>query len=217
MKKIVTIMLSCVLLFGMTACGNSNSNNNNNSSNDNGENSNGANTENVSDNNDSGAAKYFKMFSGGTYHMKAKMVGGGVETTMEMYMKGDKWATLTEMGGMSNKMILKDHKMYIVNNEAKTVMVSNTTPSLEKRSGIETDGMTLTGSGKAEFNGKNLPYEEYSNNMGSKVQYFLDGDKLAGIRNINDEMSIDIVILVLDQNVPDSIFDVPGNYQKIEY
>jgi hypothetical protein len=217
MKKTVTIILSCILLFGITACGGSGSGNNNNSTNDGNENSNNAGTENAGFNNDGAAAKYFNMFSGGTYHMKAKMVGGGMESTMETYMKDDKWAALMAMEGNTGKMVSKDNKFYIINDDAKTVMISKTTPSSGNSGGIETAGMTFTGSGTAMFNGKNLPYEEYSDGEGNKAQYFLDGDKLAGIRNINEEMTMDIIILVLDQDVPDSVFDIPGNYQKIEY
>ena len=213
MRKTVTIILSCVLLFGITACGNSSSSNNNSSN----ENSNDANAENSSCNSDSGAAKYFNIFSGGTYHLKAKMVGGGMSSTMETYMKGDQWAALMEMEGGSSKMVRKDNKFYIISDEAKTVMISKSTPPTGNSGGIETNGMTRTGSGTALFNGKNLSYEEYSNSDGFKAQYFLDGGKLAGIRNVHEEMTMDIIILVLDQDVPDSVFDVPSNYQKIEY
>ena len=212
MKKSVKIILWSILVFGITACGGKSNNNTNDS------NENSANTENVSNGNDSGAAKYFKMFSDGTYHMKAKMLGSGMESTVETYMKDGICAIVTEMQGISGKMILKDNKLYIINDETKMVMVSKTTPASKTiESGIKTAGMTHTGSGKAEFAGKNLPYDEYSNKEGNKAQYFLDGGKLAGIRTINDEMSIDIIILVLDQDVPDKVFDVPSSYQKIEY
>ena len=215
MKKVFNfnVLVAIILLFGTVACGNSNSSNNSANDSSSANSDENSNITSVSCGNDSGAAKYFKMFSGGTYHMKAKMVGGGVESTMEMYIKDGNMANFTEMG----KMILKDNKMYIISDEAKTVMVSNTTPSASIGGGIETDGMTLTGSGKDEFDGKNLPYEEYSDGEGNKARYFLDGDKLAGIRNINDEMTIDVIVLVLDQNVPDSAFDVPSGYKKIEY
>ena len=77
--------------------------------------------------------------------------------------------------------------------------------------------MSKTGDGTAEFNGKNYSYEEYSNDEGDKVWYFMDGKDLVGIRNINDGVNIDIIILAIDQNVPNNIFDVPTGYQVNEF
>lgn len=81
---------------------------------------------------------------------------------------------------------------------------------------VKTDGMKPTGSGTAKFDGKDLPYEEYSDAEGNKVQFFLDGNKLAGIRNVlKGGQTADITILVLDQNVPANMFDIPGDYKQI--
>ena len=82
---------------------------------------------------------------------------------------------------------------------------------------VRTAGMIVTGSGTARFNGKNLPYEEYSTRGSDvKVQLFLDGNNLAGMRTITGENTIDMIILALDQNVPNNVFDIPTGYQKIE-
>lgn len=161
------------------------------------------------------ASSFFGMFSSGTYHMKAKMVGdGGIETTMESFVKGDLMANTVEMGGEETKMILRDNKMYIVNDRDKTVM---TLPMMDGMADdtVKTDGMNITGSGTAVFNGKNLPYEEYSDGEGSKAQYFMDGNNLAGIRTITSGSNVDLIILVLDQNVPGNVFDIPSGYQEM--
>ena len=211
MKIVLRTVLSCFLIVGMATCGSRNKNSNTEES------SQEVNTEMSSD--DNGAAKYFNIFNGGKYHLKAKMVGNGKATDMEMYLNDKNMATIIEMEGLKMKNITKDSKMYMVNDAAKTVMITKIPQSSSENVSIKTEGMTLTDSGTAEFNGKMLPYKEYSNinQEGFKTQYFLDGDKLAGIRNIIPEMTMDIIVIELDENVPDSVFDIPSNYQKMEF
>ena len=166
------------------------------------------------------AEEFFNIFASGNYHMKAKMVGDdGYESTMESYYKNGMVATHTEMGGESSRMIHRDGKMYIIMDAEKMYMVYDTPEVSGTSSGdaIETEGMTRTGSGTDEFNGKNLSYEEYSDGEGNKAQYFMDGSNLAGIRNIFDGGKIDIIILVLDKNVPDSVFEIPSGYEKVGF
>ncbi|MCL1864949.1 MAG: DUF4412 domain-containing protein [Spirochaetes bacterium] len=168
----------------------------------------------TSDGADGKAGSFFKMFSSGTYHMKAKMAGGGMGIEMESFVKGGDSATIMKVIGQNTRMVSKDKKMYMINDSAKTVTVIPVqTGSSEDP--IKTDGMKLTGSGTAKFNGKDLPYEEYSDGKGNKVQYFLDGSKLAGIRNIINSKTVDIVILVLDQDVPAGVFDIPSGYKQV--
>jgi hypothetical protein len=75
----------------------------------------------------------------------------------------------------------------------------------------------MTGSGTARFNGKNLPYEEYSaKGSDVKFQFFLDGNKPAGFRTIAGKETFDTIILALDQNVPNNVFEIPSGYRKVE-
>jgi len=163
-------------------------------------------------------AAFFKMFSGKNYHLKAKSTFSGRDVIVETFIKDDMIATAGETGGMSYRSIKRDNKVYVINDQAKTVMVmpisasSGNTPEEP----VRTDGMLLTSSGIAQFNGKNLPYEEYSSTGSDvKIQLFLDGKKLAGIRTISGKTTIDMIILALDQKVPNSVFEIPVGYQRI--
>ena len=160
------------------------------------------------------AEAFFKIFASGTYHMKARMSGAdGTTTDMESYVKGGMMATIVTAQGQSSRMIFKDNKMYMIMDSAKMIMVMPATDKTEA-GGVQTSDMKLTSSGTAVFGGKSLPYEEYKDPDGDRAQYFLDGNKLAGIRNIMDGgETIDIVISVLDQNVPGNAFDIPTGYQ----
>ena len=143
-------------------------------------------------------------------------IEGGKEMVTEYFFKDNMWTTLTGASGMSIRSIQRDKKVYNVIDEQRTVMVSPVTGSSyeEPKHGV----MIATGSGIAQFNGKNLPYDEYSI-MGIsdfKQQFFIDGNKLIGIRNITGKTKLDQIILVLDQNVPNSVFEIPAGYKKID-
>jgi len=210
MKKFLSLILIGMLCFTLVGCGNTD-NNNDNGNNNNNQNNNGGNK-----NEETGAAKFFNIFKSNNYHMKAKMVVEGQEMVIESYYKDGKAAVLMESSTGKVKMLFRDDKMYIINDDEKSMTVMAGTNS-EDDNQIETDGMTKTGSGKADFNGKNYSYEEYSNEDGEKMWYFMHGNDLVGIRNFNDGGNIDMIILAIDQKVPNNIFDVPTGYKKTEY
>ena len=161
------------------------------------------------------ADAFFKIFESGNYHMKAKIIGGDAAGDMETHVKGDMMATTMTAQGQTSRMIFRDNKMYMIMDSMKMIMVMPATNKSDA-GGVNTAGMKLTGSGTAVFNGKSLPYEEYRDPQGSRVQYFLDGNKLAGIRNIEGGKTVDMVIIVLDQNVPANVFTVPSTGYQVQ-
>jgi hypothetical protein len=199
MKKLLIITLALSMLLSFAACGK------------------GSNKVSAAMGANGGgkAEPFLTIFSSGTYHMKARTAGSGVETTMETYVQGELMATVMEAGGESSRMILRDNTAYIINDAEKTVMSIPSAGSNRPGEPVQASGMILTGSGTAEFNGKNLFYEEYADEDGNKAQYFLDGDNLAGIRNIIGEGIFDVIILALDQNIPANVFDIPSGYQQL--
>ena len=159
--------------------------------------------------------KYFSELSSGFYHMKIKMSGlPGMNGEMEIYAKDGLQAMRveSELGAMrvvhrDNKVysIIESQKMYIVTDIAKAVNTGR----------IVTEGMNYLGSGAAEFNGRNLPYDEYTNKDGYKMRLFTDGGRLAGIQNIAEETVVEIIIFVMDKDIPDGVFEIPSDYQEI--
>ena len=155
---------------------------------------------------------YFKTLSSGNFHMKAKMKMGNTETTIETYVKGESTASVISAQGETSRVIQKDKKMYTIIDSAKMVIVTAMNNAPDPGS-VKTNGMRFTGSGTAGFNGKNLPYDEYSGANNVKVQIFTDGNSLAGIRNtVSGQNSVDLIILALDQNIPNNVFDIPSGY-----
>ena len=162
---------------------------------------------------------FFSMFDGKNYHMKAKSTIEGREIIVETYTKGNMTASVSETMGMATRTVFRDNMMYVIMDTTRTVMVYPATASTAPEEPIRTTGLVMTGSGTARFDGRNLPYEEYSLSTeegGVKTQWFLDGNNLAGLRTITSQMTIDMVILALDQNVPNSVFEIPAGYQRVD-
>jgi hypothetical protein len=173
------------------------------------------------------AGAFFNVFDGKNYHMKTKTIipGSGMEVIGETFIKGDMMATVSEAMGMTTRSVMRNGMMYVIYDAMKTVMVmpipvSSGNPSEEP---IRTAGLIFTGSGTARFDGRNLPYDEYSLSLdegNAKSQWFLDGNSLAGIRTIvsvgRETETIDMVILELNQNVPNNVFEIPDEYQIME-
>ena len=160
----------------------------------------------------------FKLFSGGNYHMKAAMWAAGMPaTTFETYIKDGKMASISTSQNNTTRIINKDKKTYMIMDAEKMVMVM---PLQEQnQAGTETGNMKYVSSGTADFRGKTLPYEEYTDAKAAaetKVRYFFDGTKLAGIRTIAQGVTMDMEILALDQNVPATVFDIPAAYQVMD-
>ena len=167
---------------------------------------------------------FFNIFDSKNYHMKTRTNVQGMEMIQETFIKGDMMATLSETMGMSTRMVRRDGMVYVIYDAMRTIMVmpitdSSGSPTEEP---LQTAGMIVTGSGTARFDGRNLFYEEYSLSTGSgdiKSQFFLDGNNLAGIRvitGIRTIETVDMVVLDLDQNVPNSVFELPAGYQRME-
>jgi len=158
---------------------------------------------------------FIKIFASGNYHMKATTTIDKVKAEMEFFLKGNRMATTISAAGETSRIITRDNKTYMIMDQMKMIMVLPA-QGLAESAAVDTSGMSFTGSGTASFAGKNLPYEEYSEKDGSKSQFFIDGNKLAGIRSISKEETVDMVISVLDQNVPDSVFNVPSTGYQVQ-
>jgi len=165
------------------------------------------------------AAQYFALMAGGTYHMQSKLEAAGVESITDTYIKDGMTAIETEAMGQKTRIVTRDNKSYTIMDATKMIMVSEVpadqASAAEEAEAIHAFVPTRSGEGTAEFDGKTLPYEEYGIE-GAVSQYFFDGDRLAGIRSIaKGDTSVDIVILALDDNVPDSVFEIPTDYQEM--
>jgi len=150
---------------------------------------------------------------GGTYHVKyvGPMAGGGL-TTDEVYAKGGNLAMMAP-GEEYNRIVIKDGWYYQVSDGRKAVIKTPLADIAGYPIPPDTASMNYVGSGKADFMGEELDYDEYSHADGFHAFYFVKDDKLKGIRHAGDNFAdVNVEYLIFEKEVPDSVFDVPANY-----
>ncbi|MCL2095536.1 MAG: hypothetical protein FWH10_01375 [Oscillospiraceae bacterium] len=157
------------------------------------------------------SADIFDTLTGDTYHLKGTF--GGI--TMEAYCKDGMTAMIIEdSSGDVTRMINRDGKNHGINDAERLMYIyeADEPPSVA----LPSADLAYVVSGESDFNGKTLPYDEYSDGGEVKVWLFIDGNSLAGLRILEDGESNDITILILDKNVPDGVFDLPEGYDETE-
>ena len=156
---------------------------------------------------------YLEIFTSGTYYMNARDSDGVITET---YAKGGMKASLTQANGVASRTVLRDGKMYIITDRQGIVLVTDKLSSAPADVGAEVAAAapSYLGDGIADFAGKSLPYQEYGS-ANDKVQCFLADGTLVGVRSINKSKTTDTAILMLNQGVPDSRFEIPVAYAQI--
>jgi len=157
--------------------------------------------------------------AGGTYHVKyvGPMAGGG-ESTDEVYAKGGSLAMMWPDDPDYNRAVIKDDWCTLVNDDQKTAKKI----PLEELAGYpippDLAAMRFVGSGRAEFRGEELDYDEYYYANGLRPEndfqafYFVKDGKLKGFRHAWEGGSTEVEYLVFEAEAPDSVFDIPADY-----
>lgn len=155
---------------------------------------------------------------------------------------GDKISSFMETEDYdANLQIVKDNKVYEVDDNKKTVTWANVEEGLVDNFTVYTanifyiNTLELCGSGKETINGKEYDYEEYKEpenassassttssessgeNSVVRARYYFDSDgKLAGLKHTQGDYYYTTMILELSQNVSDSDFEYPSDYKLTE-
>ncbi len=167
------------------------------------------------------AASYIEILESEQYFMKYKSVlesedGSSMEMTVSMAMDGDNVASNSEGSGFSAKTVMKDNKVYTIDDASKTVIVMDNPEMPEAdataEEAVETEGLKYIGTGEED----GLVYEEYSVISGN-VKYYFDGDELVKIVTSSEGDSFTIEILELKKGFPKEMFDIPSDYQLMEF
>jgi hypothetical protein len=178
-----------------------------------------ANSNDIEDMGDRLAKVYTDMMQSGKYYMKYRaifeMEGQKEEAQMEVAVNGEDSAVKSSMSAGESHMVFKDNKSYLIDHNAKTIMVMEAAEIEDKDAGIDTDGLTYKDNGQEDFLGKTLPYEEYSIDDGS-IKYFFDGKKLAGMKIVAEEMTQILEVLEISEKYPAEMFTIPADYTRQE-
>ena len=161
---------------------------------------------------------YFDMFNSDQYFIVTMVVAEGFEMRMENYFKDGMVASYVESEGDVIRMILREEKLIFIDDAEETVTIMSGMPEVALDTAVgETEGMEYVGSGSGEFSSRVLLFDQYSDGAGTVMQFFMDRDELVGIRTTIDGFSVDIVILDIGDDVPDSAFEYPDSYTVMEY
>ncbi len=152
---------------------------------------------------------YFNDLDDGHYHMRSSSDG---HHFTDIYASGGKKATVMEADGKVTRVVFKDGKVYELDGSTKTYRV-NEMPDVPGGKVANQDAKFLK-SDKAIFAGEMLEYSEYETAVGSQMQVFVKDGAVKGIRTITAEEPIDIVYEVIDDEIPEDIFDIPTDYTK---
>ena len=149
------------------------------------------------------------------------------ENNKETYAKKENVAYLdTVYNGEESKYIIKDGNSYLLRDSDKVYYTyKNNEVNLNKvLEQLDAIIQTELVEGKEEINGKNYSYEEYSgltnftiqltdnNNLGEvKTRFYFNGNKLAYIKTISDDMQ-ELLKIEISDKVDDKLFEIPSDY-----
>jgi len=159
----------------------------------------------------------FQIMQGDTYHVKMMMSIDDETVEMEIYAKGNMSAVL--MGGifgMDMRVIVKDNKSYTIFDELKMIVEDDIISSDEIDFIDNTSDLTFVGEGSGFFNGKTCKFDEYVDSDGGRYFYYVDGNTFVGVRSIINGETSDVIITAFDKNVPDSVFNIPSDYEPLD-
>lgn len=167
------------------------------------------------------SAAYVDMMKNNEYLMKYKATmdydGQAMEIETTMAVKGDDMAMISNMQGTESTIIIQDDIVHMVDHASKTVTSwtqSQGTAGMDTgmdTGAIDTDGITYLGNGKED----GLVYEEYET-ADNNVKYYFDGKELVKISVVTEGQTMEMEILEMSKDVPASMFEIPGGYQKID-
>lgn len=154
---------------------------------------------------------------------------------------GDKISSLMDAEDYdANLQIVKDNKVYEVDDSKKTVTWANVEDYLVDNFTVYTanifyiNSLELCGSGKETINGTEYDYEEYKEPESSssasessaessgetsveRARYYFDSNgKLAGLKHTQGDYYYTTMIIELSQNVSDADFEYPSDYTLTE-
>jgi len=156
--------------------------------------------------------KFIKIYESGTFQMKTTMRAGNESSEMEMYVKDNMIAMILTDGKDRVRIVQKDSKSYMIDDKERQIAITPVEQGTVQGI-VDTEEIKFISSGSTNFNGKTYLYEEYISDA-DRLLFFVDGDRLIGIRTISAEVgTVDMIIHTFESVVPEHTFDVPAGYQ----
>jgi hypothetical protein len=159
----------------------------------------------------------FELLSSDVYdfNMKIDGIGGSISITRQgdnFYVNAFDNETLV-LG--ANMMYTFDHVNEIIfyteitRERFETILSSYNRPD---RSMIDLNGAKLTDTGKAEFRGETLIFEEVRASNGVLSRAFFDGDTIVGLSQVGTQGQWVDMTFYISPNIPEDAFELPQGY-----
>lgn len=171
------------------------------------------------------SAAYVDMMKSESYTMKYRTYldfeGEEVEANVSMFISKGRMAFQTIMENVNTITVMQDEKAYFIDHETQTVMIMPFSQNDIVEDGpqvhnIETETMEYVGSGTGEFLGETMNYEEYTSSGQDRILYYFDGDELIGMEMFFENGSVVMIIEEFTDQVDESMFEIPEDYQVME-
>ena len=130
--------------------------------------------------------KFIKIYESGTFQMKTTMRAGNESSEMEMYVKDNMIAMILTDGKDRVRIVQKDSKSYMIDDKERQIAITPVEQGTVQGI-VDTEEIKFISSGSTNFNGKTYLYEEYISDA-DRLLFFVDGDRLIGIRTISAEV-----------------------------
>ena len=163
---------------------------------------------------------FFEIIHSDEYHIMVNMMtsasGQDMDFSFQMaydvYAKDGMLAVLINFLGIMRTVYI-DGTRYEMYDDYKVMSISE---DLEDSYIVTTrlDQLTYVGEESGEFLGDTYQYDEFTHRDGTVFRYYVDVGMLKGIQTIDPDGSIVYTeILVFDNDVPDSVFEIPSDYE----
>ncbi|MDX9916641.1 MAG: hypothetical protein RBT15_01340 [Gudongella sp.] len=166
--------------------------------------------------------EFFSIVEGNSYTMQYTIIsdvgGEEQEARINFTMDGDNYAMRFESDEGSSDTIVKDGVMYMVVHDERMVIefpamdIQFSEDNLSDPMDVDPDELVFVTSGKTEFAGKMMDYEEYTG-FDTTVRYFFDGKRLAGFESLYDDDRSIVIVDKFENGVDSSMFEIPSDYQ----
>jgi len=161
--------------------------------------------------------RYFDILSGETYHTKTLKHMDDGDVTTELFAKDGKLAITVESPLVTKHIIIKDGFSYEIDDgeQAVTTATIDDAALATYDTSLDPEDLTIVRSGRDRFAGEEMDYEEIEV-VGTRVMYFLKNGILMGTRSEVEGVTTDVEYLIVDEEVPDSVFDIPEEYTFLD-
>ncbi len=163
--------------------------------------------------------KFYSQFTGGRMYMEYETEQEGMTMTVISATSGDKTYSETQMDGQSMGVsIIDGEDMYVIDHASKMIMKMSLQASGQEMMDTmleeeDVDPANLV-TGTREIDGKSYDTEEWVVGDGKSILCF-DGDQLAYMIGEYEGIEMVIKVIKVSDQVDDSLFTLPEDYQMM--